>query len=86
MPTSVRLDMQTEALVSRLAKRLGQTKSEIIQEALMTMAQQEEKPGHPKTPYEMMAPNLGCGVGGPPGLSEVTGRRFEQHLRNRTRS
>lgn len=86
MPTSVRLDIQTEALVNRLAKRRGQTKSEIIREALMTMAQQAEETGHPMTPFEMMAPNLGCGAGGPPDLSERTGQRFARHLRDRTRS
>ena len=86
MPTSVRLDIQTEALVNRLAKRRGQTKSEIIREALVTLAQQEEKPGHPKTPFEMMAPHLGCAAGGPQNLSEQTGRRFAKHLRTRTRS
>jgi len=86
MPTSVRLDIQTEALVSRLAKRRGQTKSEIIREALMTLAQQEGNLGHPKTPYEAMAPYLGCASGGPPDLSERTGRRFGQYLRARAQS
>lgn len=86
MPTSVRLDIQTEALVNRLAKRRGQTKSEIIREALMTMVQQAEETGHSSTPFELMSPNLGCGVGGPPDLSERTGQRFAEHLRDRTRS
>lgn len=86
MPTSVRLDIQTEALMSRLAKRRGQTKSEIIRAALLALAQQEDKPGHPKTAYEMMAPHLGCAAGGSPDLSEQTGRRLEQHLRTKSRS
>jgi len=86
MPTSVRLDIKTQALVSRLAKRRGRTKSEIIREALVTLAQQEEKPGRPMTPYELMALHLGCASGGPSDLSERTGQRFGRHLHARVKS
>jgi hypothetical protein len=85
MPTSVRLDTQIEALVSRLAKQRGQTKSEVIREALMTLVREKGALGHPKTPYEAMVPFLGCASGGPPDLSERTGRKFGEHLRKRKR-
>lgn len=86
MPTSVRLDTKTEALIDRLAKRRGETKSEIIREALKRLAKQEGALGRPVTPYEAMAPFLGCAKGGPPDLSERTGRRFAEILRAGKRS
>lgn len=42
MPTSVRLDAKTESLVKRLARRKGQTKSEVIREALLAFARSED--------------------------------------------
>jgi len=80
MPTSVRLDKQMEVLIGRLAKRRGQTKSQVIREALENLAEREGDMGRPVTPYEAMAPSLGCAEGGPPDLSEQTGRRFARIL------
>lgn len=86
MPISVRLDIQTEALMNRLARRRGRTKSEIIREALATLAQREEDLDRAATPYERMASHLGCASGGPSELSERTGRRFGQYLRSKVKS
>ncbi len=49
MPTSVRLDPKTESLVSRLARRRGQTKSEVIREALLALARSAEQAKPHKT-------------------------------------
>ena len=49
MPTSVRLDPKTESLVSRLARRRGQTKSEVIREALLAFARSAEQAKPHKT-------------------------------------
>lgn len=80
MPTSVRLDKQMEVLIGRLAKRRGQTKSQVIREALENLAEREEALGHPQTPYAAMSPSLGCASGGPSDLSEQTGRRLARIL------
>ncbi len=34
MPTTVRLDPETESLIKRLAKKTGRTKSQIIRDAI----------------------------------------------------
>lgn len=78
--TSVRLNARLEALVGRLAKRRGWTKSEVIREALMELARRERRAAVRPTPYEAMAPTLGCARGGPKRLSERTGERFARRL------
>jgi hypothetical protein len=83
MPTSVRLDKETESLIALLARHRGKTKSEIIREALKKMAEQERDIARPATPYEAMAPSLGCAEGGPSDLSERTGQKFTQTLRTK---
>lgn len=85
MPTSVRLDPQTETLIGRLAKRRHKTKSEIIREAISILAQRESTNGKTLTPFESMEPLLGCAKGGPKDLSEHTGERFREILRSRKR-
>lgn len=42
MPMSVRLDAKTERLVERLAKQTGQTKSEVIREAIGNFVHQKK--------------------------------------------
>lgn len=86
MPTSVRLDKEMESLIGLLARHRGQTKSEIIREALKGLAKQEGDMGRPVTPYEAMEPSLGCAEGGPPDLSEQTGQRFARILSARKSS
>lgn len=81
MPVSVRLDAGTEALIARLARRRGRTKSEVIREALMVLAREERRALASPTAYEAMAPALGCARGGPKRLSERTGERFARALR-----
>lgn len=83
MPISVRLDTQTETVLRHLARRRGLTRSEIVREALKTLTEKEETLGRPRLPYEAMAPYLGCAKGGPPDLSERTGRRFREALHTR---
>ena len=45
MPVSVRLDAKTERLVNRLARQRGQTKSEVIREAIKVLAGNEDGGG-----------------------------------------
>lgn len=86
MPTSVRLDARTESLVSRLARKTGRTKSEVIRDAIRKVAEIEADLEPARTFYEDIAHLIGCVKGGPPGLSERTGERLRQLLQERRRS
>ena len=85
MPTSVRLDAKTERLVARLAREKGQTKSQVIREALHSAA---EKANRRKVsrPYDRIAHLIGSVSGGPADLSERTGEKFRQLLIERQRT
>lgn len=85
MPVSVRLDPKTEGLVSRLARRRGQTKSEVIREAIKLLAGKEDGGKKPVHPYDTIAHLIGCAHGGPCDLSEQTGQRFRKLLLERRR-
>ncbi len=75
MPTTVRLDPRTQALMQRLTKRTGRTKSEVIREAIRRLGNAER--GEPSgTAYEAMEHGLGCWDSGGARLSERTGRAF----------
>ena len=74
MPTSVRLDEQTENLVRRLAKRRGATKSEVIREALSGLAKEAKASTRP---YDAIRHLIGCVDSGGMKLSERTGRSSE---------
>ncbi len=78
MPTSVRLDPETESVVRRLARKTGRTKSSIIREAILKMAEDEVRPTLGATLFDKMADLLGVGHGGPPDLAS----RSEEILRN----
>lgn len=85
MPMSVRLDAETERLVSRLARERKRTKSEVVREAITTLARQEAEEKRSGSPYEAIAHLLGCADSGGAGLSEETGRKFARLVRERAR-
>jgi len=85
MPLSVRLDPPTEKLVKRLAKKRGQTKSEVIREAIGFLAQ-EERGKDGKRPYDLIAHLIGCVDSGGARLSERTGEKFAELLREKARA
>lgn len=80
MALSARLDSKTEALVNRMARRRGQTKSQVIREAIRVLADFQEERKGPLPPYEAIAHLIGCAHGGPPDLSERTGDKFRRIL------
>jgi hypothetical protein len=80
MPLSVRLDAKTERLIDRLARTRGQTKSEVIREAIAALARLEGKSLGGKSPYETIAHLIGCVRGGPRDLSVRTGEKFRRLL------
>lgn len=86
MPTSVRLDPKTETVVRRLARQTNQTKSEVIREAIVRMAEQVgSQPGR-GTPYALMEDLLGIATGGPPNLARRSDEAFREMLARRRSS
>lgn len=83
MATSIRLSPQLEQLVTRLARKRKQTKSEVIRQALMTLTEHDRNGVSPPTPYEAMQHLLGCATGGPPNLSTRSGEKFRSLLRRK---
>jgi hypothetical protein len=86
MPTTVRLDPETESLIKRLAKKTGRTKSQIIRDAIRALAKSEDGGKATGGPYEPFSHLIGCASGGPPDLSERTGEKFTKLLKGRGRS
>ena len=85
MPISVRLDTKTEELVARLARKNGRTKSEVIRQAILVLAESQGAGKKPAPPYEAVAHLIGCARGGPRDLSEQTGEKFRRLLLKRGR-
>ena len=83
MPTSVRLDMRTEALIAELSSRRRQTRSAVIREAIAELARREAQAARP---YESFAPWIGCVDSGGAGLSTATGNRFRALLEEKRRA
>jgi hypothetical protein len=81
MPTSVRLDPKTNRAIARLAKRRGQTKSEVVREAIGVLAQQNRAWEQAKRPYDLIAHLIGCVDTGGASLSEKTGEKLATLLR-----
>ena len=76
MGINVRLPARLERLVSRMAKERRATKSEVIRSAL-TVIERDDHAAHARpTPYEAMKHLTGCASGGPPDLSEETGKKL----------
>lgn len=81
MPTSVRLDPQTESLLKRLARASGRTKSEVIREALQRMASASAEAAEPETAYHAIEDLIGIADDGPEDLAEQHKTRFREKLR-----
>lgn len=81
MPMSVRLDPKTDRAIARLAKRRGQTKSEVVREAIGVLAKQTKASEQAQHPYDLIAHLIGCMDSGGARLSEKTGEQFADLLR-----
>ena len=77
MPTSVRLDPETETLLNQLARSQGRTKSDILREALHRLAQEERNNKTADSPYDLIADLVGIAQDGPEDLA----RRHKQAFR-----
>ena len=85
MPTSVRLDPETERLIARLSRTTRRTKSEVIRDAIGRFAREEEGAGGrgTRTPYDALKHLVGVARGGPRDLSVRTGDKFRRLIRQR---
>jgi len=80
MAISLRVDPRTERLVERLARVRGLSKSDVIREAIVLLAAEQDSTVDGNA-YEAIADLVGCVEGGPSDLSEHTGRRVRELLR-----
>lgn len=85
MPLTVRVDVKTERLLQRLARKRGRTKSEVIRDAIGVLARQVEAQEATERPYEKIRDLIGSVHGGPPNLSRRTGEVFRGMLSARRR-
>lgn len=79
MPTSVRLDPETDATLRRLAARTGRTKSDLLREAVSRLVAEEDQPPA-LTAYDRMADLVGVEKGGDPTLSQRTAEAVRDKL------
>lgn len=80
--TTVRLDAHTKAALERLALRRGQTKSEVIRDAISRLADSEGE----LSAYQRLRPFIGVVDSGRKDLSENTGRKFRELLEEKRRA
>jgi hypothetical protein len=83
MPTSVRLDPETEALLRRIARASGRSKSWVVREALVAYGATS---AHGRSPFELMSPFIGTGATGLTDASERTGEAFAALVRGKARA
>lgn len=78
---TVRLDTLTEATLKRLALQRGQTKSDVIRDAISHLA------GHgDPTAFQKLQPFVGVADSGGRQLSQQTGKRLRELLEDRRRA
>ena len=85
MPLTVRVDVKTERLLERLARKRGGTKSEVIRDAIGLFAREVETRETIERPYEKVRDLVGSVQGGPTELSKQTGEKFCRMLADRGR-
>ena len=85
MPLSLRLDADTERLVNRLSRSRGQTKSEVVREALRAFDHDDRALPVRRSVHDSIAHHIGCFHSGGKNLSKQTGPRFAALLRERKR-
>jgi hypothetical protein len=81
MPMSVRLDPGTEALLRRVAKAAGKSRSWVVREAVTVYASAAQ----PRRKLaDVLGPFIGAGATGRTDLSQDTGRRYADLIRARS--
>lgn len=85
MPTSVRLDPETEALLKRLAHNSGRSKSEVIREALHRLSEEAQRSAKQEGLYHSIADLVGVADHGPEDFARQHKKRFREKLSRRRR-
>lgn len=85
MPLTVRVDLKTERLLERLARKRGRTKSEVIRDAIGVLAKSVEAQEEAERPYDKVRDLIGIVHGGPADLSVRAGEGFRRLLAGRRR-
>ena len=85
MPTSVGLDTETDALLRRLARTSGRTKSDILREAVVRLAEEREAASSADSPYALISDLVGIAGGGPPDMARRHKQAFRDALLSRAR-
>jgi predicted DNA-binding protein len=83
VPMSVRLDGKTEALIRRMARAAGRSKSWVVREAVASYGVAAPRD---RTPFEALAPFVGAGGTGQTDLSERTGERLTDLAKKKARA
>lgn len=81
--TTVRLDVKTETALRRLTLRRGQTKSEVIRDAIARLAGEDEAQ---VTAAQRLQSFIGLVDSGGQQLSERTGQKLRELLEERRRA
>lgn len=82
---TVRLDVTTETALKLLATRRGQTKSEVIRDAILRLAEAEPD-GKPLTAFRRLQPFVGIVDSGGKQLSTETGKKVREILQEKQRA
>jgi Arc/MetJ-type ribon-helix-helix transcriptional regulator len=85
MPLSVRLDRESESVVTRIARKQAKTRSDVVRDAIKLLSEHEKRAKRSPKPYEAMRHSIGCADSGGMRLSEKTGEKFYQLLLERRR-
>jgi hypothetical protein len=83
MPLSIRVDSETERLLLRLARKKGLTKSQVVREAIGSLAKWSQEAEKGQRPYDIIEDLIGCVKGGPIDLSVKTGQGFRRILQRK---
>lgn len=85
MPLTVRVDVKTERLIQRLARKRGRSKSEVIRDAIGVLARRIQEQEEAERPYETVRDLIGSVHGGPSDLSVRTGEQFRRMVHAKRR-
>ncbi|HSY49285.1 MAG TPA: hypothetical protein VLC46_10775 [Thermoanaerobaculia bacterium] len=78
---SVRLSQEEEGTVRRLARQHQSTVSDVIRDAVRTFGRSGKQ--RPPRPYDEIADLIGSVSGLPPDLSDASGERFAEIVREK---
>lgn len=85
MALTVRLNAKTERALDQLARRRGQTRSDLVREALDHYSVTQTAVGEGDSALAAWADVIGIINSGPPAVARTSGERFTDVVRKKTR-